>query len=362
VKHEDYLLPLANWSVDFEIEGTLNDGGYVSAFEFNGSGGYNYSLCLSPFGVSAMMTAYIKYTTSPGYTHRYFLVRENLTNVTKYITLYNFNDTDLDSLELTLRRASTYAYYPNLYVKWQRYYVSEALWRTVQMDKSGDFGLTVFHIYEQTTDYRFLVLDESGRVLKTSDTLKFVCDTNDVCQVETLLNPYEVTEAVTDISYGVAYNNDTGMITASWVDNLGNVASVRWVVEQQTMKGAGVLCNATQTGAGGTLSCNVSGYEGTVAVRLYRTASPEKPFYSVFITLVKQSLGKLIGQRNGAFIVGAMLITAAGFGVASPVIGIVVTVFVLFVGAGLGLMSALTYVLVVTTEIMGIVVGFLVRR
>jgi hypothetical protein len=106
----------------------------------------------------------------------------------------------------------------------------------------------------------------------------------------------------------------------------------------------------------------VSGYEGTVGVRLYRTASPEKPFFSVFFTLVKQSLGKLIGQRNGAFIVGAMLITAAGFGVASPVIGIVVTVFVLFVGAGLGLMSALTYVLVVTTAIMGIVVGFLVRR
>ena len=58
--------------------------------------------------------------------------------MTDQISIYNWNNTDASDLKITVRNDSNYEALNNVYAKLQRYYIGENVWRTVQMDKTGE--------------------------------------------------------------------------------------------------------------------------------------------------------------------------------------------------------------------------------
>ena len=303
---------------------------------------------------------YIKYTTALGFTHRYILVNTTFdAGVTNNLTLYNFNTTtDISDLKITARLNTNYNYYTDVLARLQRRYTAEGLWRTVQMDLSGDFGVLFFNIREQSTDYRIIFLDHNNNVLKTTDTLKFVCDSG-VCDLTTLLDPYAATAASTDISISYLYNNQTKLLNYTWIDNLGGTNTVRMRARKDTITGAVYPCDSTQIGASGIYSCNLTGISGLIEVTATANGNI---ILNEFLDLKGERLGDNIDEREGALWSALILIVCVTFGIFSPMGAIIAMIIGLIAIYLLGIFTPLTMTVLIITTVIGIVIGFKLRQ
>ena len=347
--------------VEFVADYVVGNETKVATFTFKDAS--NYNLCLYPPNTNISADIYMKYNTSGGFTHRYYLINDSFTNRTKNISMYNFNDqTGISDLKGTLRDKTTYLYADNVTAKLQRYYVAENSWRTVQMDRSGDFGLIFFNIREEDTDYRFKFFDLSNNLLKTTESMKFVC-TAAVCDLTFLVE--EFTGAVGDIelNIGYSYNNVTGDINVSWDDTTGLTQNIRLVVTKETMTGTLTICDTTVNAASGTIGCNVLAYTGAILVRVFSTASPEMPKFLEWINKGVNKLSSVIPSAEGAFWSFAIMLTAIGFGIATGPIGAIITVmFGLIILGFLDLFGIITIGLITVGCILGIIFGLKVKR
>ena len=328
--------------------------------QLNGSNKYN--ICLSE-NVTIYSDVYIKYTTINGFTHRYYLFNQSLTNTTLNISMYNFDtQTGISDLRGTVRDKSTYNYFENVIAKLQRRYVAENVWRTVQMDRSGDFGLVFFNIKEENTDYRVIFTDTSNNILKTTDSMKFSCDSS-LCELTFLLDAFAVIAAPTDLGVSYTYDNSTGDLILVWDDPIAGTTSVRILVTKEGAGGAITICETTQSGASGTFTCNTHPFTGQILLRVYRTASPEIPFFSDWLVSSSVSLGDLLDNNlEGAFWTVGMIITIVGFGLFSPVAAIIALIVSLILTFFLGMFTPLTLTFLILSIIIAIVLGLKVNQ
>uniref|UniRef100_A0A6M3JWJ6 Uncharacterized protein n=2 Tax=viral metagenome TaxID=1070528 RepID=A0A6M3JWJ6_9ZZZZ len=332
---------------------------YVRNFTLEYSGNSTYGICLSNNLTTLNADLYIKYTTDNGFTHRYILANNTL-NVAdvQNISIYNFNTTTgISDLKITTRKNADYKFYPEIIGKLQRRYTAEGVWRTVQMDKSGDFGLLFYNIREENIDYRLIFTDMQNNILKTTETIKFSC-TSAICELTVLLDPYSATAASSAIIAILSYDNDTQMLTMDWVDELAGTRTVHMTATQGTVTGVNYLCNMTQTGAAGTMDCNLTGRSGVVEV----TVTGSGVYLKEYIDIITGKIGNLIGKSEGAFWAVMIMITCIMFGVFSPV-GAIITMFIgLLLTYLLGIFTPLTTSFIVIAAVAGIAIGFKVRN
>ncbi|GAG69051.1 unnamed protein product, partial [marine sediment metagenome] len=292
--------------------------------------------------------AYIKYTTTggfidenlslTGFTHRYYLNNQSLNGsaLLANYSVYNFiSTTGISDLKLTLRNQQTFNYFENIISQLQRRYPAEGVWRTVQMDKSGDYGLIFYNIKEENTDYRMIFTDTSNNILRTTESMKFVC-TSGVCELTVLLDEYAAGTISPDlILTPPSYDNSTGNISTSWYDPLGKTTSLRLHVAKETMTGTINICDITKSGASGSITCDVSDYQGEVLVKVYSSASPERPVWTEWIPLTfGVKLSNFIGDYEGALWSFGIILTIVATGLFSPagaviatIIGLILTFF-----------------------------------
>ncbi|MFO7949455.1 MAG: hypothetical protein R6U36_03700, partial [Candidatus Fermentibacteraceae bacterium] len=156
-----------------------------------------------------------------GYAHRWFGYNLTINNNTKIEPIYNLNTTTgVSDLKITLRNEENYQYIPNIVGKLQRRYVGEGAWRTVQMELTGDYGLFLYHIYEESVDYRLIFLNQDNQILETSNTLKFKC-TDGLCELIYLISEDISTSTLDNLDISWSYDNVTGIITVDWNDITG---------------------------------------------------------------------------------------------------------------------------------------------
>jgi hypothetical protein len=348
----------------FEIEATVwtEDPSINATFNDNLSASHLYELCLADVNLELKSNIYIRYTMATGFTHRFYLVNNTLNNVTSNYSLYNFNTTTgISDLRITLRNKATYNYFPEIITKLQRNYISEGVWRNVQYDQSGDFGLIVFNIYEEDIDYRLVFQDRENNLLKITDSMKFACDSG-ICQIEVLLDPYAASAISPDLIHTLTYNNDTGNITLAWEDPTGSTSSVRLDVDKETMTGTAHICDTTQSGDSGTIICDASGYTGEVSARVYSSASPESPVVTEWIKLTAAALSGLLGAAEGALWTFGIMVSVIAFGLISPVASVITTIIGLIAILFLGIFNAITITFVIIAAVLGIAIGIKVRK
>lgn len=352
-----------NVDVEMVFDIWVNDPTLFNTYSFNFTDTNNATICIYPYDMSFYTNTYIKYTHDTGFTHRYYLVSANLTNETSGLSLYNFNGTSgISDLKGTIRRSTSYAYFPNVYASLLRYYPSTHTWKIVQMDKSDDFGQIFFNVIEESQDYKVLFNYDLYQI-EATESMKFIC-TSGLCELTFLMEPHEAGTAATNLTYTYSYDNDTGIITMTWNDPTGLTDEVRLYVAKQTASTSIGICNNSLASAAGSLTCNISSYDGTFIVKGFSSASPETPFFMRWIEKLTTALHRLptFPTMDGAIWAFGISLTIVAFGLFSPFGAILAYLFSLVILIFLKIHPLVTIPFITIAAVLGLIIGSKVKR
>ncbi len=342
------------------------DASITTSFNLSFSRLDNYAVCLYPTNAIFNTNAYFKYAPYDytGFTHRYYLYHAVVSNASQSISLYNFNKTaGVSDLKATVRYISDYTYFENVYAKLMRYYPAQNVWRTVQMDRSDDFGLLFFNVIEETQDYKLLFQYE-GVTIYTTNQMKFVC-LSGICELTFVMSPSASGGSGQNLSYSTSYNNNTGIISITWNDYAGLTTNVRLWVTKDTLDGYTTICDTSLSSSAGTLLCNISAYYGTFAVKAYSSASPETPFYMTWVTRIVTALNKLpsFNTKEGGIYAFGLSLTITMFGTFLGGFGAVFAFLVsLIVIYFLQITSFITISMITLAAVIAIIIAVVIRR
>ena len=357
--------PSSALGIDVELSGSvwLDNSSEYTNFSFGLSGNDTYNFCLFPDTASnAYADAYFKYNSS-AFTHRYYLFNQSFNNASVLsLYLYDFvSGSGKSDFSLTVREWDTYNYFSDAVGHLERFYPSENTWRVVQMDKTGSYGNLFFNIREEDTDYRVKFFDVHNRLLDSTDQMKLVC-TSGLCELTFLLDAYS-SSASPDFIQSFSYDNNTKNLTVTFGDSLGLTHSARLLVQKYKGAHTITICNETVMGSSGSMTCDLSGYDGSVLARIYSSASPETPKFAEWLSLGAASIYEIRGNVEGAFWSFLILLVTVGFGVMLGGAGIVVGLFVGILAVYLlGLFSPVTLTFVIIVVVLGLILAVKVRR
>lgn len=136
---------------------------------------YNYSLCTNmnqTFKVDALMV----YGDDSIYSKRmYYLVNYTAnSSVSNIIYLYHINQSLRTEVIFTVYNEVTGARVPNAYIKAQRYYPGEGVYRTVEITKTDETGQTVGKMRLADIFYKFIIEEPAGTVREVTDVLRLL--------------------------------------------------------------------------------------------------------------------------------------------------------------------------------------------
>lgn len=357
--NEEYPPSFLNSSLEIDGSYWFNNISETINYHMYFNRSHTYDLCFYPNNITFYTDAYIKYKTNNGFSHRYYLVNQSLNSTIKNITMYNFDtQTDISDLKITARYKDNYTYYENIIAKLQRRYVSEGVWRTVQMDKAGDYGLLFFNIKEEDTDYKIIFQDGFNQVVKTTESMKFVCSSG-ICELTFLLDPYSTISIGSEISHDWDYDNETGLINLTWLNADGDSSTVNLLITKETMTGTATICDITQTAAAGNIGCNVTAYTGSVLLSFNGDSTD---LLTEWVALKTPNLGSILTGAESAFWTFGIMLTIVMFGIIiSPVAGIVVMVFGLIMILFLGIFTPITVTFIIIAAVLGTAIGIKVQ-
>lgn len=348
-------------TAEVDLDYWISDKDNAREFLYKFTGGSSYSICIEP-SITLYMDLYVQYSTTSGFTHRYYLFNQTISNVTQNISMYNFNTTTgVSDLKITARNIKTYNALDQIVGKLQRNYLSEGVWRTVQMDLSGDYGTIFFNVLEENTDYRLLYYDTNNNLLKQTETLKFVC-VDGICDLTQLINPDVSVATTSAIVVSSVLDNSTNILSVTWTDPQANNNKVEVRVTKETLTGTSVICDVFQTGSSGSVNCDLSGFTDDVLLTVLTSHSPYTPIKSAWISLGKNKLSSMISLREGSFWTFGFMITSVAFGLFSPVGAIIAGLIGLIGIFFLGIFNPITTTFIIISAAMGVAIGIKVRQ
>ena len=363
-----------NATIDAYFNYNYNDTVWIN-YTLANNGSSSYLVCVDDDeNETFQVNAEIRYKTDYGYDHRYYIVNGLLGNKTTNISLYNFdNQYNKSELRLDIRNASTFLISPNIYVWLERKYPSENLYRLVQMDKSGDYGLTIFNIVEKSVDYRLKFFDSENHLLKQTSELKFACN-GGICEKTALVRDYSGSAISSDLN--VIHNlpavkaGSTDILSINWSDGSGVTSNFRVEVIKITSIQDLVICAQNVSAASGSILCNLENYTGSFALRLFASASPEDPLILEWFERATQDLAALLESELGssgkqeAILFGVFIdLIMIGAGMLGGVVGVLIMIILsAIVKAWLGFMILPGIIGTITIASIAIFAVFLLKR
>jgi hypothetical protein len=232
----------------------------------------------------------------------------------------------------------------------------------VQHSLSDDYGLVDFDIIERSVDYRLYFYDTNNNLIQNTTSLKFVC-TSMLCELTYLLSPVSTSPSMPDVSVSFVYDNSTDFIHLNWTDTEGRTRTVSTVIKSMSGISDTIICNISQVGTGGNVSCNISGYSGDIHTDVYVIGS----LYSIFsriITVVGDFFSGLSEWKpaEGAFWSMFIMVPIVLSAVFSPVAVIVSSIIGLIAIKSLHLLSIVTTAFIGVAALIGIVISLRMRR
>lgn len=357
----DELLPNSRLNGTLEVDGTfwVNPSEEHKQFNLKYSSASDFTLCIYPNETTLYADMYIKYTVPSGFTHRWYIVNSSFNNITQSILMGNYNLTSgISQLKLTLRKVDNYKYFPNVIGKLQRRYLSEGVWRTVQMDESDEFGYLSFNIQERITDYRLIFLDRSNNILKTTQSSKFSCSSS-LCELTYQLNPYSSTASSSLPAVDVKFSNLSKLLNISWIVTDGSSILIRSLVNRETASGTLNICDSSASGAAGLFTCNLSQYTGTVLLSVLVDGDL---FKSQFIEIPKVKLSDMIDSGDAAIYSFFLSLPIIAFGIFSPAGVVICAILALIVVFLFGFLNAISIIFISVAVVLGLYIALRVRR
>jgi len=288
------------------------------------------------------MDAQVEYTSNARQVEFYNIQNYSLNasvNPVQNTTLYDLLSTEAQVFKITYKDA-TFLPVANALIQIQRKYVSEGVFKTVEIPKTDTTGQTVGNLVINDVIYSFTVVKD-GEILGVFQNVQAVCQNPAIEECIIDLNSFSSTIPVTDFetakdfSFTFFRNTTNRTIWADFTIPSGAVANISLLVVKQDALEEQVCFTSVVTSAG-TLSCTVSANfgNGTIFARLYKNGE--------LIAAKDLTLARTPQQIYGASlaILGLFIIlTLVGAGLSdSPVFT------VLFLMVGVILLYAMTLV------------------
>lgn len=327
--------------------------------------GTNFSVCFANMLSDINYDLYAQYTPPGSFTHRYYLFNQTYQNQTVFISVGNYqNKENVSRLNLVVRDQDRYEPVIGIVGKLQRFYVQEGIWRNIQMDKTADYGLLVYNVREADTDYRIVFTDEDNHIYKTTNSMKFSCSYG-VCDLTYVLDT-DILPIEPNLQISYFYDNQTNNLTINWTDTNTVTSNFHVKVRKNYYNGIILICDKNISNVAGSIVCDLTGYNGTIDVTIYSSASPEEPRYS-FSFKATDAIKKLfeyssIGVRDGTFYAFGMSLIGMMAGIFNPVVAILLGILSIFLSFQLQLTPLFTTTMITIMCIIGIIIGVKVRQ
>jgi len=273
----------------------------------------NYQFCIDPYfpdNYTFKVSSNIEYSADSYRENSYYMNNATLTNVSNDILLYTVHNDYATKFFLTFQRGTSFL--GNAYVNVQKYFVGLDEYRTVAILNTDDNGdATMWQ--EVDKKYKYTLLDEDGiyigTIYKTSICSVSPCALTLII-FDTIPSAFDIFNEnyATGIVSNLSFSNDTKMVTYDFIDVTGLAHYFRLVVDNVKVgSGNTNVCDVYSYSAAGTLTCNVTGYEGDFIANTYISRSPEKLDKVISFLIADDILSKL--GLNGVFIILILIIT-----------------------------------------------------
>lgn len=295
------------------------------------------SVCLSVnlSNSSYYMDATFKYFAEPYAQENYNIQRYNLNATTLYqnITLYDLLLTKSTEFQISLL-SKGYSPIANALIVIDKRYVSEGIFKTVEIAKTDSNGKTVVHLDEKDATYNIyaykngvLITSYTNVVAVCQDILTGTCTITlrEASDTSTLFN----TTSDKKINYDLTYNSGTKILTLTFSSINTTLYNVSIESYMQTEIGSSLLCTNSLYVGSGTLTCNVTGATGKssivtfiyvdgdlIDVEVINIASTgvfSTAGYLIFFLLIVTVIFMFYGSKTG-MVIGAILgLIASGY-------------------------------------------------
>lgn len=273
----------------------------------------NIEFCMIPINES-LHTNMISLYDAVDYAEReYSLDNASISNASSNINLFLLNDTAAVKFTITVKQGVSFL--TDAYITVSKLFIGDGQYKTISIRESDDSGEFVEYL-ELDRDYRYSVVKNGvliGVVNKRSSCAAAPCELT--LQIEEGFG--NIWEAYNDlyaqnVYSNLTYNHSNKVVTYNFIDITGLAQYFRLEVSQLYLNDStSVLCNDFAYSSSGTLTCDLSNYDGDFIAKTYISRSPEKldKILTIIISEIKESLGLLAVFI--AFII-ILSVTAAG--------------------------------------------------
>lgn len=241
----------------------------------NISGIYNRtaSFCINSNLTNAsnlLLDTIVKYSEEVHATEYYNIYNQTLnsSSLSNNITLYDLNISDSTDFQLTFT-GSDFLPVENALVFLERRYIAENIFKTVELPLTDSNGQSILHMVRNDVLYNIRIV-RGTEVIGNFESITAFCEDFVIGNCKINLNAKDSTEQTFDydeslgITYsGPSYNNNTKVMSFSFISVTGTSKSMSMEVTRNDILGNRTICNSEITGVSGTLACEVGDIDDT---------------------------------------------------------------------------------------------------
>lgn len=274
----------------------------------------SFQFCISPFNESMITNMTALYDAVDYSEREYNLANASISNETSDITLFLLNDSAAVKFTFTVKEGTVNL--QGAFITISKFFVGDGIYRTISIRKTDDSGEFVEHL-ELDRDYRYSIVKDG--------VLRAVIDRRSSCSAAPCEETLQISEAqgsvwtpfdevwASSVLSNLSINKTTKVVTYEFIDTTGLAQHFRLQVSRGFLnETSDIICNEFSFTSSGSMTCNLTGYDGDFVATGFISRSPEKidRFISFFLGALKDSLGVL-----ALFISIALIVTLVFAGV-----------------------------------------------
>ena len=228
---------------------------------------------------------------SSGYVDRRYYVFSGtrISNETTNITLYDLNSSSATVFGISAT-AQDLEIYDNNYVTLVRWYPELNEYNIVDMGRTDDLGNTVLYVETNDVDYRMGIYELDGTLIYLASPIRMICYTSPCnYNLKSIISSTTSLSIVENIQYSLTFNETTSIWSFTFNDPSQTTQTMNFSVYKLTGNNEIEICNNHVSAYTGAISCNTSGYTGTLKGVVKRSASPFSSFITKIVSVTTSS-------------------------------------------------------------------------
>lgn len=262
------------------------------------------NICLSPPWATFVGDAVIRYegVNETYISKNYYLNNFTFSNASQNIDLYGLRDERSTSFVVFIMDAGR-TVKPNVFIKSQRFYITNNSFRIVEMGRTDSEGKAVLHFVVEEPEYIF-VIEENLVTIHTTTPSKMVCleapCTKEI-QIATTQDPFAKVN-FSNAAFTMRYDNQSKVIFFTFSDPSGATEQGRLeVTKRSPAREDENVCDTSLVSSSGTLICNLSGLNGYFVSQGFLSQSAERQ--AAFISVDQFNITSILyGNKDASFL------------------------------------------------------------